>query len=177
NSLFESLGATVVIKGGQTMNPSTKDIAEAIEKANAQNIFVLPNNKNIVMAAEQAADIADANVAVVPTQTIPQGISALLAFHPDRNLQENKDMMHHAKMQVKSGQVTYAVRDTTIDGMTIEKGHFMGIADGKIKATHQDKMKTARSEEHTSELQSRFDLICRRLHEKKKRKNKYIHTH
>src|SRR5699024_517981 len=80
-----------------------------------------------------------------PTQTIPQGISALLAFHPDRNLQENKDMMDNAKMQVKSGQVTYAVRDTTIDGMTIEKGHFMGIADGKIKATHQDKMETARA--------------------------------
>src|SRR5699024_422490 len=144
-SLFESLGATVVIKGGQTMNPSTKDIAEAIEKANAQNIFVLPNNKNIVMAAEQAADIADANVTVVPTQTIPQGISSLLAFHHDINLQENKDMMDNAKMQVKSGQVTYDVRDTTIDGMTIEKGHFMGIADGKIKATHQDKMETARA--------------------------------
>lgn len=120
-SLFESLGATVVIEGGQTMNPSTKDIADAIEKANAENILILPNNKNIVMAAEQAAEIAKENVAVVKTKTIPQGISALLAFHPEQDLTENQQQMEANCQVVKTGQVTYAVRDTTINGMLIKK--------------------------------------------------------
>ncbi|WP_163970704.1 DAK2 domain-containing protein [Oceanobacillus halotolerans] len=143
-SLLESLGATVVIEGGQTMNPSTQDIAEAIEKANANNIIILPNNKNIVMAAEQAKEIAEANVEVVPTKTIPQGISAMLAFHPESSLQENKETMESASGEVKTGQITYAVRDTQIDGITIEKDHFMGIVDGEIKATHQDKTETVK---------------------------------
>ncbi|WP_284139910.1 MULTISPECIES: DAK2 domain-containing protein [unclassified Virgibacillus] len=143
-ALFESLGASVVIEGGQTMNPSTQDIAEAIKEANAKHVIILPNNKNIVMAAEQAAELADTNAVVVATKTIPQGISALLAFHPENTLDENKDQMLEASKQVKTGQITYAVRDTQIDGITIENGNFMGIEDGKIKATHSDKLETAK---------------------------------
>lgn len=143
-ALLESLGATIIIEGGQTMNPSTQDITDAIIKANAKNVLVLPNNKNIVMAAEQAAELAEQNVLVVPTQTIPQGISAILAFHPDADIATNKEIMDEARKQVKTGQVTYAVRDTQIDGITIENGNFMGIADGKIKATHQEKAETVK---------------------------------
>ena len=142
--LFESLGATVVIEGGQTMNPSTQDITDAINQANAHQVIILPNNKNIIMAAEQAAEIAEEDVKVVETKTIPQGISALLAFHPDASLEENYDAMSFAMSSVKTGQVTYAVRDTQINGMTIEKGNFMGIADGDIKSSHQDKTETVK---------------------------------
>lgn len=138
-TLLESLGATVVIEGGQTMNPSTQDIANAIKETNAKNVLVLPNNKNILMAADQAAEIADVNVRVIPTKTIPQGISAMLAFHPESDIDGNKEAMNEARSHVKTGQVTYAVRDTQIDGITIENGNFMGILDGKIKATHKDK--------------------------------------
>ncbi|WP_100010999.1 DAK2 domain-containing protein [Lentibacillus sediminis] len=137
--LLESLGATVVIEGGQTMNPSTQDITTAIEEANANNVLILPNNKNIIMAADQAAELAEGSVQVVPTTTIPEGISAMLAFHPDVDITENKQAMEAAGKQVKTGQITYAVRDTKIDGMTIENGNFMGIADGKIRASHHDK--------------------------------------
>ncbi|QKY68996.1 DAK2 domain-containing protein [Lentibacillus sp. CBA3610] len=143
--LFESLGATVVIEGGQTMNPSTQDITEAIAEANANNVLILPNNKNIVMAAEQAAELAEVNAAVIPTKTIPQGISSLLAFHPETEIGENRDAMEAAGKEVKSGQVTYAVRDTQIDGITIEKDHFMGLVDGAIKASNQDQLETVKS--------------------------------
>src|SRR5699024_2312215 len=115
-TLFESLGATVVIEGGQTMNPSTQDITDAINEAHAEKVLILPNNKNITMAAEQAAEIADKEVGVVPTKSIPQGISALLAFHPDSELEDNKKNMEEASTYVKTGQVTYAVRDTQING-------------------------------------------------------------
>ncbi|WP_186577510.1 DAK2 domain-containing protein [Aquibacillus kalidii] len=140
--LLESLGATVVIQGGQTMNPSTQDITNAIKEANAKNIIILPNNKNIIMAADQAAELAEANTVVVPTKTIPQGMSALLAFHPEVDLEENKQNMLGASKEVKTGQVTYAVRDTQIDGMTIENGNFMGLAEGQIKATDKDRFET-----------------------------------
>ncbi|WP_085992427.1 DAK2 domain-containing protein [Oceanobacillus senegalensis] len=138
--LLESLGASVVIEGGQTMNPSTQDIAEAIKEAHAKNVIILPNNKNIRMAADQAAELAEERVEVVPTTTIPQGISAMLAFHPEAELDTNKEAMDEARKQVKTGQITYAVRDTQIEGTKIEKGHFMGIADGEIKSTHSEKM-------------------------------------
>lgn len=138
-TLFESLGATVVLEGGQTMNPSTQDITDAITQANAEKVLILPNNKNIVMAAQQAAELADIEAAVVETKTIPQGISALLAFHPELALAENKQEMEQAGSQVKTGQVTYAVRDTKIDGVDIEKNHFMGIQDGKIISANPDK--------------------------------------
>ncbi|HLR01845.1 MAG TPA: DAK2 domain-containing protein [Virgibacillus sp.] len=143
-SLFESLGATHVIEGGQTMNPSTKDITDAIENANAHKVIILPNNKNIIMAAEQAAELADGNVAVIPTKTIPQGISSILSFQPDIELEANREQMTMAIEDVKSGQVTYAVRDTQIDGITIEKGHYMGIYDGDIKATAKDEQDTVK---------------------------------
>lgn len=143
-TLFESLGATVVIEGGQTMNPSTQDITDAIEKANAKNVIVLPNNKNIIMAADQAAELAEINVAVVATKTIPQGISALLAFHPDEDIASNKANMLEASSHVKTGQITYAVRDTQIDGIAIENGNFMGIAEGKIVATHKERLEAVK---------------------------------
>jgi len=141
-ALFESLGANVVLEGGQTMNPSTKDISDAIKKAHAEKIIILPNNKNIVMAAEQAAQLADEEVVVVPTATIPQGISALLSFHPEMDLAENKTQMAEAMDYVKTGQVTYAVRDTEINNLFIKKGQFMGIADGKITCCHDNRDET-----------------------------------
>nr|WP_255574263.1 DAK2 domain-containing protein [Halobacillus sp. Nhm2S1] len=143
--LFESLGATVVIQGGQTMNPSTQDLSEAIKEAHAKRVLILPNNKNIVMAAEQAAEIADVEVAVIPSKTIPQGMSALLGFNPEADLDANKDEMLSLMSEVKTGQITYAVRDTQIDGLDISKGHFMGIADGKISATDQNALTTAKT--------------------------------
>ncbi|MCF6137066.1 DAK2 domain-containing protein [Pseudalkalibacillus berkeleyi] len=130
--LFKSLGATVVIAGGQTMNPSTEDIVKAIEEAHAEKLIVLPNNGNIVMAAEQAASVVDEDVAVVKTKTVPQGISALLAFNPSSSLEDNQTTMSEAAGHVKSGQITFAVRDTSIDGVEINKDDFMGIFDGKI---------------------------------------------
>ncbi|MCP3031152.1 DAK2 domain-containing protein [Halobacillus sp. A1] len=142
--LFESLGANIVIQGGQTMNPSTKDISDAIDQAHAEQVLILPNNKNITMAAEQAAELADVDVRVVPSKTIPQGISALLGFNPEAALSENEKEMTDLMSQVKSGQVTYAVRDTQIDGMTIEKGHFMGILEGDITSTQKDQLETAK---------------------------------
>lgn len=143
-ALFESLGANVIIEGGQTMNPSTQDIAEAIKEAHAKHIFILPNNKNIIMAAEQAAQMAECHVEVIPTKTIPQGMSALFAFMPTEDVETNKSAMIEAIEHVKTGQVTYAVRDTKFDEIDIKKGHFMGIADGKIKASHPDKATTAK---------------------------------
>ncbi|WP_456275536.1 DAK2 domain-containing protein [Bacillus sp. AK128] len=142
--LFKSLGAGAVIEGGQTMNPSTEDIVKAIEEVNAKQVFILPNNSNIVMAAEQAASVMGSNVAVVPSKTVPQGMSALLAFNPTLSLEENSELMKEAMGNVKTGQVTYAVRDTTIDGLTIEKDDFMGIANGKIVVTEREQLQVAK---------------------------------
>ena len=138
--LLTSLGVNVIITGGQTMNPSTQDITEAINQAHAKNVLILPNNKNIIMAAEQAAELSDDEVVVVPTKTIPQGMSALLAYNPDHSLADNKKNMSQACEYVKTGQLTYAIRDTKINGLTIEKGNFMGLVDGEIKATNPDKL-------------------------------------
>nr|WP_221437211.1 DAK2 domain-containing protein [Gracilibacillus halotolerans] len=138
SNIFTSLGASVVIQGGQTMNPSTQDITEAIKEANAESVIILPNNKNIIMAAEQAAELAGENVAVVPTKTIPQGMSALLQYNPEGNLEDNVEAFKEASSSVKTGQVTYAVRDTRIDGMTIKNGNYMGLSDGKISITDED---------------------------------------
>lgn len=143
-NLFISLGASEVIESGQTMNPSTQDITDAVRKANAKNVLILPNNKNILMAADQAAELAEGNVVVVPTKTIPQGISAMLAFHPESDIDENKQTMDEARKHVKTGQITYAVRDTQIDGISIEKGSFMGLAEGKIVATHKEKAESVK---------------------------------
>ncbi|MEE6448954.1 DAK2 domain-containing protein [Gottfriedia acidiceleris] len=143
-ALFESIGATVVIEGGQTMNPSTEDIVKAIEQCNAENVIVLPNNGNIVMAAEQAASVAECNVAVVTSKTVPQGMSALLSFNPTASLDENKSGMQEALKTVKTGQITYAVRDTEIDGVEITKDHFMGILESKIVTTDANQLEAAK---------------------------------
>ncbi|UOR12770.1 DAK2 domain-containing protein [Halobacillus amylolyticus] len=143
--LFESLGASVVIQGGQTMNPSTQDISDAIVEAHANNVFILPNNKNITMAAEQAAELADVKAAVIPSKTIPQGMSALLGFNPEADISTNQEEMSELMKHVKSGQITYAVRDTQIDGLSIEKGHFMGIFEGKISSAQKDKLETSKA--------------------------------
>ncbi|MGE8204124.1 DAK2 domain-containing protein [Heyndrickxia sp. NPDC080065] len=137
-SLFKSIGADAVIEGGQTMNPSTEDILKAISDVNAKKIMILPNNKNIIMAAEQAAQVSEQEIIVIPTKTVPQGMSALLAFNPSVKLEENKSLMIDALQHVKTGQITYAVRDTTIDGISIAKDDYMGIADGKIIGTNKD---------------------------------------
>jgi DAK2 domain fusion protein YloV len=142
--LFESIGATVVIEGGQTMNPSTEDIVKAIEKCNAKNVIVLPNNGNIVMAAEQAATVSEADVVVVPSKSVPQGMSALLAFNPTVTLEENAEGMKDALQNVKTGQVTFAVRDTEIDGVEIKKDHFMGILENKIITTDENQLGAAK---------------------------------
>lgn len=144
-ALFESLGARVVIEGGQTMNPSTQDITDAIDAAYAKQVLVLPNNKNITMAAEQAAELAGDHVGVVPTSTIPQGISAILVFDEEAGLADNIEQMTEAAGFVKTGQVTYAVRDTQIDGLTISKGNFMGIAEGKIESSAMDRFEATKA--------------------------------
>lgn len=136
--LFKSIGASAVIEGGQTMNPSTEDILTAVKEVNARKIIILPNNKNIIMAAEQAAQVSEQEIIVLPTKTVPQGMSALLSFNPSVSLEENEKLMKEAIQHVKTGQITYAVRDTTIDGIAIEKDDYMGIADGKIVETSKD---------------------------------------
>ncbi|MGM9986559.1 MAG: DAK2 domain-containing protein [Bacillaceae bacterium] len=143
-NLFKSVGASQVIEGGQTMNPSTEDIVKAIEQANAEKVIVLPNNGNIIMAAEQAATVSDIDVVVIPTKSVPQGLAALLAFNPSASLEENKEGMTDAISTVKSGSVTFAVRDTNIDGVEINKDDFMGIFEKKIVATNKDRLEASK---------------------------------
>lgn len=142
--LFRSIGAHAVIEGGQTMNPSTEDIVKAINEVNAKKVIILPNNKNIIMAAQQAAEVSDQEVIVIPSKTVPQGMSALLAFNPGTSLSQNEQVMKDALQHVKTGQVTFAVRDTSIDGLEIEKNDFMGINEGKIVVKNKDKVQTAK---------------------------------
>ena len=133
NRIFADLGADYIIEGGQTMNPSTEDILSAIGKVNAKTVFVLPNNKNIILSANQASElVTDKKVIVLPTVTLPQGISALINFIPDQTAEENEERMKEELALVRSGEVTYAVRDTAIDGKEIKKGDYMGIGDNGI---------------------------------------------
>ncbi|OLS42066.1 DAK2 domain-containing protein [Bacillus sp. MRMR6] len=141
--LFKSIGAHAVIEGGQTMNPSTEDIVKAVKEVNAKKVFILPNNKNIIMAAQQAADVSDEEIYVIPSKTVPQGLSALLAFNPAGDVETNEAAMIEALKHVKTGQITFAVRDTQIDGLEIEKEDFMGIAEGKIVVKSKDKGQVA----------------------------------
>lgn len=137
--LFKDIGVDYVIEGGQTMNPSTEDVLSAIDKVNAETVFVLPNNKNIILAANQAADIEDnKNVIVIPSKTIPQGFSAMISFDGAMSADENRDNMVDAMTMVKSGQVTYAVRDTSVDGKEIKTGDYMGIDDNGIQSVGAD---------------------------------------
>lgn len=130
--LLRSIGASYVIEGGQTMNPSTEDIVKAVKAIGAEKVLILPNNKNIVMAAEQAVELLDIEAAVVPTKTIPQGMAAILSFNPEVAVEANQATMTEAFAHVKTGQVTFAVRDTSIDGVEIHKDDFMALAEGKI---------------------------------------------
>ncbi|RNM20243.1 fatty acid kinase catalytic subunit FakA [Staphylococcus pasteuri] len=139
SELFKSMGATHIISGGQTMNPSTEDIVKVIEQSECKRAIILPNNKNILMASEQAAEIVDAEAVVIPTKSVPQGIAALFQFDADSSLEDNKSHMVNALDVVKSGSVTFAVRDTKIDGVEIKKDEFMGLAEDKIITCDADK--------------------------------------
>lgn len=136
--VFTELGVSYVIRGGQTMNPSTDDILSAIEKANAKNVIVLPNNKNIILAAEQAVDLAEVNVAVIPTKTIPQGITAMTAFLPEGSMDDNVQAMNEAVEYVKSGSITHAVRDTSVEDKEIHEGDYLGMLEGKISVVNTE---------------------------------------
>lgn len=142
--IFRSLGVDVVIEGGQTMNPSTQDLAEAIERISAEHIIILPNNKNIILTAEQVSQVVSTPVTVLPTRTIPQGLSALLAFQADEKPEENKQKMMEAYAQVKSGEVTYAIRDSNMNGMEIKEGDYLGILEGKIEKVNLDLLTTSK---------------------------------
>jgi len=140
NEIFRGLGVDYIIAGGQTMNPSTEDMLNAIEEVNADNIFILPNNKNIILAANQAASLLEEkNIFVIPTKTVPQGITALINFMPDSTPEENAQRMTQELANVKSGQVTYAVRDTLIDDKAIKQGDYMGIGDNSILSVGKDR--------------------------------------
>ena len=139
SELFKSLGVDYIIEGGQTMNPSTEDMLNAIDDVNAENIFILPNNKNVVLAANQAATLCeDKNIIVIPTANAPQGISAMIAFDSTVDVDENRSAMKSAVKNVKSGQVTYSVRDTSIDGKAIKEGDIMGIGDKGLVSVGND---------------------------------------
>ena len=160
NEIFRELGADYIIEGGQTMNPSTDDMLKAIDQVNAETIFILPNNKNIILAAEQARDLTeDKKIIVLPTKTIPQGISAMIGYMPEAGVDENEENMKEAYQDIASGQVTYAVRDTVIDGKEIHNGDIMGINDDGIAAVGKNLTET------TLELLSTMadedsELIC-----------------
>ena len=139
NDIFRELGVDYLIEGGQTMNPSTEDMLNAIEQVNAETVFILPNNKNIILAATQAQSLVeDKNVVIIPTTTVPQGISAIIGFDPEADAEENEDNMKDIIECVKTGEVTYAVRDTSINGITIKVDDIMGIDDDGIKKVGQD---------------------------------------
>lgn len=141
--IFKNLGATYVLSGGQTMNPSTKDIVDAIAKTKKDKVIILPNNKNIFLAADQAAEVCNVDAVVVPSKTIAQGMAAMLGFSKDADLEENKEAMTDELDTVISGQVTIAVRDTTIEGREIKKDDYMGIVDGNIVVTNPDRKEAA----------------------------------
>ncbi len=136
--IFLDLGCDYVIEGGQTMNPSTQDIMNAVERVNAENIYIFPNNKNIIMSANQVLELTDRAVHVVPTKTIPQGITCLASFNPNESPEENSEVMAEAIKSVKSGAITFAVRDTEIDGKQIKAGDYLGLLETKIKFVERD---------------------------------------
>ena len=137
--MFKELRVDIVVGGGQTMNPSTEDFVSAIEKLNAEHIFILPNNSNIILAANQAAQVcSDQDIHVLPTKTIPQGLSACIMFNPEVDLDDNMAEMSEAIENVKSGEVTYAIKDTTYDGLEIKKDEYMGILGKAIVVSNPD---------------------------------------
>ena len=140
-NVFTDLGVDAVVSGGQTMNPSTEDILAAIQSVPAKTVLVLPNNKNIIMASEQAQKLADRKVIVLPTRTVPQGMTAMLNFDPDLKPEENAVAMMQAADRVSTGLITYAARDSEFDGKPIKKGEIMALENGKIVATGTDIVK------------------------------------
>jgi dihydroxyacetone kinase-like predicted kinase len=135
SEIFKDLSVDRIIEGDQTMNPSASDIADAVKKINAEHVFVFPNNKNIILAAEQAKNLVEnKTIHVIPTKNVPQGFAAALEFNPEASAEENKTNMIHALDNVKVGQVTYAVRNTSLNGFTIKEGDIIGLDDKKILA-------------------------------------------
>ncbi len=160
NEIFKSLGVDYIIEGGQTMNPSTEDMLNAIEKVNADNIFILPNNKNIIMAANQAKSMTeDKNIIVIPTKTVPQGITAVINYVPDMDPNDNAATMECEIKNVLTGQVTYAVRDTMIDDKEIHQGDFMGIGDSGILSVGKDELDTAVAMVDEMMKQGEFEIL------------------
>jgi len=141
--IMKDFNVDVIIEGGQTMNPSTEDFLKAIEKINAEHVLIMPNNSNIIMAANQARDITDKKVTVIPTKTIPQGIAAILAFNPEEDAEENAKAMTEVIKEVKTGQVTYAVRDTSFKEITIIKDELIGLSNQEIRSAGKDLQKVA----------------------------------
>lgn len=159
NEIFRSLGVDYIIEGGQTMNPSTEDMLNAIDKINADNIFIFPNNKNIILAANQAKQLTtDKNIVVIPTKTVPQGITAIINYVADISAKENEDVMTQEAGNVATGQVTYAVRDTMIDDKEIHQGDFMGIGDKGILSVGTD-LQTVAFEMIKNMMQDEYELI------------------
>ena len=145
NEIFKELGADYIIEGGQTMNPSTEDMLNAIDQVNADTVFILPNNKNIILAANQAKSLVeDKEIIVIPTKTVPQGITAIINFMPDADAKTNEEAMLEEIKNVKTGQMTYAVRDTHIDDKEIHEGDIMGIGDSGILAVGKDLEETTK---------------------------------
>lgn len=141
--IFTSLGVDVVISGGQTMNPSTEDLVNAVKKIAAEHVIILPNNKNIILTAEQVGELVEGAVTVLPTKTIPQGLAAMLAFQEDSTPEENKMRMGRVFLEVQTGEVTYAVRDSSVDNKTIQAGDFLGLLNGKIETVGNDLLQTS----------------------------------
>lgn len=142
SKVFKDMGAEAIISGGQTMNPSTEDIVKAIESVRGENVIILPNNKNIIMSAEQSKELTERNVYVVPSKTIPQGVASMVAFQEDLEAQENVDAMIEVLSEVKTGQLTYAVRETEINDLSIKENDIMGISDGEIVRVGEDLRET-----------------------------------
>ena len=160
NEIFRGLGVDYIIEGGQTMNPSTEDMLNAIEKVNAKNIFILPNNKNIILAANQAVSLVeDKNIFVIPTRTVPQGITALINYIPESSAEDNAKRMTEELDNVKTGQVTYAVRDTVIDDKQIRQGDYMGIGDKTILSVGTD-MEAVTKDMVAQMLDEESSIIC-----------------
>ena len=160
NDIFKELGVDYIIEGGQTMNPSTEDMLNAIDQVNAKHIFILPNNKNIILAAEQARELVeDKEIIVLPTKTIPQGISAVISYVEEESVESNTEAMKESIEAVKTGQITYAVRDTSVDGKEIHVGDIMGIGDTGIKAVGKEIDETA-LELLDSIVEEDSEIIC-----------------
>ena len=158
--IFKGLGVDYIIEGGQTMNPSTEDMLNAIDKVNAKNIFILPNNKNIILAANQAVSLVeDKNIFVIPTKTVPQGITALINYIPESSAEENAERMTEELDTVKTGQVTYAVRYTMIDDKEIHQGDYMGIGDKTILSVGKD-METVTREMVSEMIDEESAIVC-----------------